>query len=90
VDSQTTSVKFLSVSLHPQLGAVGNGRRSVLYMLLSKVPEHVYDRCCLSNLSQVFWFVFSVLLGLGFLFFMIADLLLLCLKSLCSVTLGHF
>jgi hypothetical protein len=52
-------------------------------LLLSKVPEQ--NRCmavAVNQTPQFFIWVLSFFIGFEFLFFILADLLLLCLKSL--------
>jgi len=82
VDSQMTFVKFLPLfSTHHYEQWECCGTHSVRYLLLPKVPEPVYGCRCLSNPS-IFHSGFVFFIGFGFLFFILADLLLLCLKSL--------
>lgn len=71
VDSQITSVNCLIV-LHPALEQWEcYGRQSVLYVLLSKVPEHMCDYCYFIKPFLSFWFCFICSTGFGFLFFML-------------------
>lgn len=70
----------LTLTFHPMLGA-SELSVEIPYMLLLEVPEHAHKHHCCSNCSSVFGFSFLWFLFLGrlcFLFFMLADLLLLC------------